>query len=344
MGSILDVITAPVSSIIDTVAGIANMPGQAHYQRKNMREAARLQHEENVFWAEYNTPANQMARLKDAGLNPNLVYGNGADAQYSGSVSPSGGMPSADIHPGRDYVNFTTMLKQLQNVDADTNLKNEEARGKKIQNDYNENLLTIDRAHTENRIKYAEWEKTQNESDLAASRAALAHAETISYEIRNNVESQYAEEIRKQLLDYGYLQMENMRIQNAHLDEILQNQADLTAAQARQAAAMVTQLNALAHYYDELAQKVDIEEGLLKAEIDVKEQEKRNLAIQNYNDRIRSVGLILDNGLKALEKEFRGRTKVADVMSAYLRPANVAANAIGIAVPGVGAGMMNTIK
>lgn len=30
---------------------------------------------------EYNSPINQMARLREAGLNPNLVYGNGADAQ-----------------------------------------------------------------------------------------------------------------------------------------------------------------------------------------------------------------------------------------------------------------------
>lgn len=30
---------------------------------------------------EYNHPSSQMARLREAGLNPNLVYGNGADAQ-----------------------------------------------------------------------------------------------------------------------------------------------------------------------------------------------------------------------------------------------------------------------
>lgn len=29
----------------------------------------------------YNHPSSQMARLREAGLNPNLVYGNGADAQ-----------------------------------------------------------------------------------------------------------------------------------------------------------------------------------------------------------------------------------------------------------------------
>lgn len=30
---------------------------------------------------QYNSPREQMARLRDAGLNPHLVYGNGADAQ-----------------------------------------------------------------------------------------------------------------------------------------------------------------------------------------------------------------------------------------------------------------------
>lgn len=37
---------------------------------------------------EYNKPVNQMARLREAGLNPNLVYGNGADTLSAG---PSGG-------------------------------------------------------------------------------------------------------------------------------------------------------------------------------------------------------------------------------------------------------------
>lgn len=45
---------------------------------------------------EYNSPANQMARLKAAGLNPNLVYGNGADAQSQGTVRSSG-VPGAQF-------------------------------------------------------------------------------------------------------------------------------------------------------------------------------------------------------------------------------------------------------
>lgn len=34
----------------------------------------------------YNSPAEQMKRLREAGLNPNLVYGNGVDGNASGQV------------------------------------------------------------------------------------------------------------------------------------------------------------------------------------------------------------------------------------------------------------------
>lgn len=37
----------------------------------------------------YNDPAAQMARLQNAGLNPNLVYGSGADAQMAAPVRPT---------------------------------------------------------------------------------------------------------------------------------------------------------------------------------------------------------------------------------------------------------------
>lgn len=49
---------------------------------------------------EYNSPAAQMQRLKDANLNPNLVYGNGADAQSSGTVRSSG-VPGAQFDAPR---------------------------------------------------------------------------------------------------------------------------------------------------------------------------------------------------------------------------------------------------
>lgn len=50
--------------------------------RKFAREQYDRQRQDNLAdWTmqnEYNSPTSQMARLREAGLNPNLVYGNGA--------------------------------------------------------------------------------------------------------------------------------------------------------------------------------------------------------------------------------------------------------------------------
>lgn len=77
---------------------------------------------------QYNLPAEQMKRLKDAGLNPNLVYNNGADAQ--GATLKAGGAPSmpSQVVPQIDFTSIAqTALatKQLQaNIDR-TNAETE---------------------------------------------------------------------------------------------------------------------------------------------------------------------------------------------------------------------------
>lgn len=43
---------------------------------------------------DYNTPKNQMLRFQDAGLNPNLVYGQGDSGNWSSSVSVPNIQPS----------------------------------------------------------------------------------------------------------------------------------------------------------------------------------------------------------------------------------------------------------
>ena len=50
---------------------------------------------------EYNDPKAQMARLREAGLNPNLVYGNGATTQ-AGAVAPASGTPAQGQAPKRE--------------------------------------------------------------------------------------------------------------------------------------------------------------------------------------------------------------------------------------------------
>lgn len=79
---------------------------------------------------EYNKPINQMARLREAGLNPNLVYGN-ANAVIA-SASPSGGV-EADVTPATghfDVLGKLAMLQQMKQQEA--NIKETEARTEAI--------------------------------------------------------------------------------------------------------------------------------------------------------------------------------------------------------------------
>lgn len=70
---------------------------------------------------EYNSPSAQMERLQLAGLNPNLVYGKGADNlagninRTSGQV-PMGNAPRVDLsRPFSDYQNFALRKAQTDN-------------------------------------------------------------------------------------------------------------------------------------------------------------------------------------------------------------------------------------
>lgn len=67
-------------------SGILNYFSQKETNKAN-RELAELAYQQNVEQWErenaYNHPAEQMQRLQEAGLNPNLVYGNGSAVQTS---------------------------------------------------------------------------------------------------------------------------------------------------------------------------------------------------------------------------------------------------------------------
>lgn len=78
-------------------------------QEKHNMALAKYQTEANERYLrqqlEYNTPANQMRRYQEAGLNPNLIYGNG---------SSSAGNQSAPLsHPGIQPVDYQRLMNAI---------------------------------------------------------------------------------------------------------------------------------------------------------------------------------------------------------------------------------------
>jgi len=111
-------------SLLNNILGV----GQAKKEREYQKEMATTAYQRDVeMWNTqnaYNAPAAQMERLKEAGLNPNMVYGSGsATGNTSGSMPKhqSYGTPTAQL----DIGGIMNVLGQFTQIKGQT-LKNEE--------------------------------------------------------------------------------------------------------------------------------------------------------------------------------------------------------------------------
>lgn len=140
----------------------ANALAQGSMNKKTREwntEQYKIQKDDNVaFWNmqnSYNSPQAQMARLQEAGLNPNLVYGNGATAMSSKAPDTPTAMPYKPQAPQVDlpnvvdnYFNVQTkqqmldnLKKQGDNLAIEGALKASQAQGQGLQNDWLSNSM-----------------------------------------------------------------------------------------------------------------------------------------------------------------------------------------------------------
>lgn len=130
-----------IGQLINAGAQIASQKIASDTARKNTdltnkanRELAEYQYQKNLenwhLQNEYNTPAKQMERFKEAGLNPHLVYsqgnpGNAAQiGQYQAPRMEYNYKPSLDpLAIIGAFQNFQLQRAQIDNVRADTEIK-----------------------------------------------------------------------------------------------------------------------------------------------------------------------------------------------------------------------------
>lgn len=186
-------------------------------------------------WAmqnEYNSPSAQMKRLKMAGLNPNLVYGKGAD-NVSGMVRSTdvkGWNPQApEFNLGStmsQYYDVRMRDAQIDNLKAqntaivnDAILKSiqalnigEDIKGKQINNKYLENLKLSQLSMMDQNIR-----KIQTDVDIslaANERAEIQTATSVQEAIERILTSR--ENRAKTIVEKDYLrqQIQNLRKDN----------------------------------------------------------------------------------------------------------------------------------
>lgn len=132
----------PLLPIIGTVANLGGQAANAAFQAKANRDARNFQldmynrqREDYIadynMQNEYNSPSAQMARLRKAGLNPNLVYGNGQ------AVTPSAQVKSASVgsyQPKAPQLDIGGAFKEGLSAYIDTKVKEAQVDNLREQN------------------------------------------------------------------------------------------------------------------------------------------------------------------------------------------------------------------
>lgn len=136
---------------------------------------------------EYNLPKNQIARLKEAGLNPNLVYGNGQVVGNTASQqahSPQA-MQLGKIDLAGRYAQLANLQAQNDLLQAQTRKTNEETTGQQLANDLTSEFGRLEHGAalnlTEQNIKSAQ--AIQNNTE---AQTALIQTQQIGYAIANS--------------------------------------------------------------------------------------------------------------------------------------------------------------
>lgn len=143
----MDPISAAIGGVSNIVGGVIdnfmNRKTQQQQNEFNAREAEKAYRRQLDFWGKnnaYNTPQQQVQRLRDAGLNPYLMFQNGlGSAGNSAGVSAPAAAHSAGMFPstiGEGISRgFESLMQGLQlainNKKANSDIKVNEAETEK---------------------------------------------------------------------------------------------------------------------------------------------------------------------------------------------------------------------
>ena len=123
-----------IGSVLDAGASLLGGLFNANQAKKNLAFQERMYKQQvedsKQMWLmqqAYNLPSAQMQRLKDAGLNPLLMYGQGgtsltASSQAQLPSAPSGAQGSMSAHTnfGQGLAQAALIQAQIRNMNADS--------------------------------------------------------------------------------------------------------------------------------------------------------------------------------------------------------------------------------
>lgn len=180
------------------IGAVANYASQQQAFRQN-KELMRMQNQYNVDqWNrenQYNSPAAQVARLREAGLNPDLMYGNGTTStgmasQLSGKMQA--GTPMSPV----DYSSLALNAAQAGKLFAETRLINSQAEKTGKETSWIDRLNDTSVQHMLSQIAV-----NDKEIEVQASKIRNMDADSLSKEIDNKFKESQWEKLLRQMDD-----------------------------------------------------------------------------------------------------------------------------------------------
>ncbi len=144
-----------VTSLVSGLFGRDERQEQIRQQQKYNLDLAKKQNQWNIEqWQRennYNLPANQMQRLKDAGLNPDMMYQNGVSGMTAASSPTMTAGNSADLtnqptmgEIAQNSINSAMQGQQLALLKAQTEKTKSETVGIDKQNEWTDAINRIE--------------------------------------------------------------------------------------------------------------------------------------------------------------------------------------------------------
>lgn len=133
------------SSVMSGATGLIGQALQYKYNKRLMKRQNQYNIDMWKMQADYNSPQSQMQRFQEAGLNPNLIYGQGSNGNMSSA--PEQGVPEApNFTPGLQKLAEAFNIAGLRKAVADAKHAEADARSAKTDADRNHDMYEADKA------------------------------------------------------------------------------------------------------------------------------------------------------------------------------------------------------
>lgn len=252
-------LTAGITTAGNMFSSQKNQEAQAAENQKNRLFTEQMynkQVENNIkMWNmqnEYDLPKNMIARMKQAGLNPDLMYSGSGISPAPNLQAPSAGSPSTSALPpgallGESAMQGALTAAQIRNIDADTQKKVEETKGQgftnimlasdaSIRDQLNSGILSAQGLELTLKGKQIDW----TDADISKLRAVASAAQK-SVEVMNQNITESAQRVANMKLDEISKTLDNYIKQNSLQDQlrIIAAQAHISEVEAKYAVAKI---------------------------------------------------------------------------------------------------------